>query len=61
MTAYYFTHATQAPVKITNMFDVNGDETNDPDEAVNIVAQLPDGRWLASSCHRRDIIEARPS
>ncbi|MTH96410.1 hypothetical protein [Roseibium sp. RKSG952] len=31
---------------ITNMFDCDGDETDDPEHAFSVVAQLPDGRWL---------------
>ena len=33
---------------VTNMFDVNGDETSDPDDAATIVAPMPDGNWLAA-------------
>lgn len=28
------------------MFDINGDDTRDPDEAVSAVHPLPDGRWI---------------
>lgn len=30
---------------ITNLYDWEGDETEDPAAAVSAVGQLPDGRW----------------
>ena len=33
-------------VKFSNMFDIDGDETSDPDKAVAAVVQRPDGLWL---------------
>ena len=32
---------------ITNMFDEDGCETDDPDEALSAVAALPNGEWAA--------------
>lgn len=32
-------------VVIDQMFDQDGDETDDPDIAVSAVVPLPDGRW----------------
>lgn len=40
---------------ITNMFDVDGDETDDPAMAVSVVAALPDGKWLAAQCYEGEI------
>lgn len=42
---------------ITNMLDADGDETDDPALATRIVAQLPDGQFLASQCFDGEIIE----
>ncbi len=33
--------------RVTNMYDVDGDETDDPELACAIVAEKPDGRWVA--------------
>lgn len=41
---------------ITNMFDVDGEETDLPGEAHIIVAEMLDGRWLASECREGDIV-----
>lgn len=41
---------------VTNMFDVMGVETDDPDEAVSVVAPLPDGQWLAVECGDGNLI-----
>jgi hypothetical protein len=38
------------------MIGEGGAETNDPDEATAIVAQLPDGRWLAHDCRPGEIV-----
>lgn len=43
------------PLQISKMFDIYENETQDPDEAVVLTAQLPDGNWLACACSRRDI------
>jgi hypothetical protein len=44
-------------VPVTNMFDVNGDEVLDPKNAHSVVAQLPDGRWLAAKVAPHEIVE----
>ena len=41
---------------VTNMFDVDGDETTEPEMAFSIVAQLPNGQWLASECWSGDLV-----
>lgn len=41
---------------ITNMFDADGDETTDPQEAFRVVAPLPCGHWVAMDCEPTDII-----
>ena len=43
---------------ITNMFDIDGDETSNPDEAVSLVAVRDDGLWLASTCEPHEIVKA---
>lgn len=37
--------STGAVVNITQFFDEDGDETNDPEFALAMVIKLPDGRW----------------
>jgi hypothetical protein len=32
---------------LTNLYDDDGDETEDADDAASAVGQLPDGRWVA--------------
>lgn len=44
---------------ITNMFDIDGDPTDDPWCATTLVAALPDGRWLACTCAPHEIDRAR--
>jgi LDH2 family malate/lactate/ureidoglycolate dehydrogenase len=41
---------------VTNMFDVMGNETDDPDEVVSVVAPLPNGKWLSIECSGYDLI-----
>jgi hypothetical protein len=41
---------------ISNMLDIDGEETVDPEEAVSIVAPLPDGQWLAAACGPHEIV-----
>lgn len=43
-------------LRISNMLDIDGDETDDPEAAITIVAQLPNGKWLASECWPGDIV-----
>lgn len=33
--------------EITNMFDVDGEDTDDPEAAHSVVAKMPDGKWIA--------------
>lgn len=40
---------------ISNMFDLDGQETADPDLAVTVVVPMPDGRWMVSECRAGDI------
>lgn len=42
---------------ITNLFDIDGDETDDPDEAVSFVAG-EGGVWVSGSCD--DFPEVNP-
>ena len=44
---------------VTNMFDVHGDETNDPDDAETLVAAMPDGQWLAAKVFIGELREAK--
>jgi hypothetical protein len=44
--------------EITNMFDIEGNETFDPGAAVKIVAKQADGAWLAAEVQRHEIVEA---
>lgn len=55
MTLFFLHEGYRLP--ITNMFDVDGEETNDPDAACTLVARLPNGKWLASQCDPHDIVE----
>lgn len=43
-------------IPITNMFDIDGEETDDPAMACTIVGPLPDGKWLACQCSPHDIV-----
>jgi len=38
------------------MFDVDGDDTDDPLQANTLVAELPDGRWLAAKVFAGEIV-----
>lgn len=44
-------------VPITNMFDINGNETSDPSEAFTIVALLPTNEWLSCECQSYEIVK----
>jgi len=46
-------------LRVSNMFDIDGTETDDPEAATSVVAEMPDGQWLAIECHGGDIV-ARP-
>lgn len=39
--------ATGEIVEMTDWYDEDGDETDNPDEALSMVGQMKDGRWLA--------------
>ena len=41
---------------ISNMFDVDGEETFDPEMAFRVCGQMPDGRWYATDCQLRHIV-----
>lgn len=41
-----------AVVSITTMLDIDGDETNDPEECFIAILQLPNGSWAC--CDIRD-------
>jgi len=55
MTKKWFYSTQRLPIH--SMYDVDGEETEDPDEAISFVAKQPDGRWLAGLCDREDISE----
>lgn len=40
---------------VTNMFDVDSEQTTDPAEACVVTARLPDGRWLSASVGPGDL------
>jgi hypothetical protein len=40
---------------VEEMFDVDGDETENLEDACSIVAQLPDGQWLAARCDQGEL------
>lgn len=42
---------------VTNMFDVDGDPTLDPEIANTVVARLPNGQWLAAKCYPNEIVQ----
>jgi len=52
---YWFV-AEGRKARITNMFDIDCNETSDPRLAHTIVGELPDGQWLASECRLGDIM-----
>jgi hypothetical protein len=39
------------------MFDIDGDETDDPEFACFIVADLSNGTWLATECRSGEIVD----
>lgn len=53
-TRYFVAEGYRLP--ISNMLDIDGDETDDPKEAFTIVAQLPNDEWLACECWPGDIV-----
>lgn len=40
---------------VSNMFDADGEEVYDPNDAEMVIAELPDGEWLACRCVLGDI------
>lgn len=42
-------------LRVTDMFDIDNDDTDDPFMACTFVAQLPDGKWLAATCRPEDL------
>lgn len=59
--SYIFVSEEYGELLISNMFDIDGDETNDPSLAISIVAELPNGKWFASTCFENDIKYATSS
>lgn len=51
--AVFLSDAGELPV--TNMFDRFSKETTDRNAAVKLVAKLPDGTWLCSTCEPDEI------
>lgn len=49
------------PLRITNMLNADNEETDDPNEATRLVAEMPDGKWLAAECSADEIVEAQLS
>jgi hypothetical protein len=43
-------------VTVALMYDICGDETDDPDMAVSAVCHLDSGEWLAIECRHGDIV-----
>lgn len=43
-------------IQVTNMFDVDGDETDDLDVACSVVGKLFDGRWCSMKVRPGDIV-----
>jgi hypothetical protein len=39
------------------MFDIDGNEIDDPSQVFTIVALLPNGKWLACECQPHEIIK----
>lgn len=54
-------YSGSVPLKITNMFDINGDDTLIPLEARTLVAETLDGKWLATQCLPHEIVEVKTS
>lgn len=40
---------------VTDMFDVDGNDTEDPVEANTVVVMLPNGKWLSAECYVGEI------
>lgn len=57
MTLFYLFEGNRIP--ITAMYDIDGDETENPDDACSMVAQLPNGEWMAARCEPHDIVEVK--
>jgi hypothetical protein len=43
-----FETPTYGTLPVTNMIDVDGEETDDIELAMRVVCSLPDGEWLAA-------------
>lgn len=52
----YWIVAADRRLPVTNMLDIDGEETTDPTQAWSCVARLPSGRFLAAYCSMRDLI-----
>lgn len=55
---YFLFEGEQLPV--TNMFDVDGEETSDCAEAITIVAILPNGQWLTAVVLDGELTNGKP-
>lgn len=44
-------------IQVTNMFDVDGDETDDPNVACSVAGKLFDGRWCSMKVLPGDIVK----
>lgn len=41
---------------VTHMFDIDGEDTDDPTLACRLVARLPNDEWLAADCEPHKIV-----
>ena len=48
MNAVFFEHFWYGPLLVTNMFDIDNEETDDIELAEKIVCPLPDGQWMSA-------------
>ena len=46
-------NGTNYPIDL--MFDLDGDETEDPFLAMSVVCPLPNGRWLTVECKEGEV------
>jgi len=48
-----------AECPITAMFDIDGEQTSDPDSAIAVYVLLPNNNILLVECQRRNIVESK--
>lgn len=41
---------------VTNMYDINGEETKNIDKAISLVVRLPNGQWVATTDFDREYL-----